>query len=139
MPVYATPEDFASYVEGIEANVFDSVPADEAGVKRLLDRAEILVDIVCGGGPLPPSGRRFDPDDLEAGQVEALRRATCAAADYLRLRGRAANRRRGLRAGGRVRPSPRRGGQSDDAGGAFRARPRSPLRHRPHAARGGDP
>jgi hypothetical protein len=80
-PVYATAEDFRDYVRDVPADTL-AVPHDEA-IERLLERAERDVDRIAAG-PLPPleTGRKFDLDDLTEAQADALKRATCAAAEW---------------------------------------------------------
>lgn len=78
MPTYATATDLAAYCAG---NPEVSAPSGADG-DRLLERAERDVDRAVGPWPLFSSGRKFDPPQLTAPQREALKRATCAAAEY---------------------------------------------------------
>lgn len=79
---YATVEDFEAYVEGWETG-------DPEVLKRLLHRASLDVDRYVGPAwSVEDNGLRFgdpagaNPKKLSSAQVEALTRATCAAAEY---------------------------------------------------------
>lgn len=76
MATYATVEDLEGYVEGWSTD-------DEDATERLLARAEDDVDWLAGVRPiLDATGRKFDPAQLLDWQAAALRRATCAQAEY---------------------------------------------------------
>lgn len=76
---YATEADFAEYVEGW-------VTDDPTALERLLRRASEDVDSVLGAHAIVESGtyagRKIDPTTLTYSDARALRRATCAQAEY---------------------------------------------------------
>lgn len=78
---YVTPEEFAEYVEGWETD-------DEAALQRTLNRASYDVDRFVGfAWTVQANGFRFgdlteNPQGLDVGELTALRRATCAQAEY---------------------------------------------------------
>lgn len=80
-PAYATPEDFERYVEGWKTE-------DKAALERTLHRASKDVDRQVGfGWSTESNGLKFgEPEDnpkkLPDRQLEALRDATCAQAEY---------------------------------------------------------
>lgn len=81
---YATTADLSAYIEDVPAT-YVPLPDEggrEAFLTRFLERAERDIDRIVGPWPLYESGRKFDPEDLTAPQQEALKRATCAAAEY---------------------------------------------------------
>ena len=76
MPTYATRADCLAYTEGL-------VVEDNAAFDRLIERAEDDIDNIAG--PLPVdegTGRKFVPANMSTGSAAALRRATCAQAEY---------------------------------------------------------
>ena len=76
MPVYALGADFPSYVEGWTTT-------DAVALDRLLERAERDVDGLLGDyARQPATGLKLDPAALTTHQASALRRATCAQAEY---------------------------------------------------------
>lgn len=76
MSSYAVAADFASYVEGWQTD-------DSAALSRLLDRAERDIDTLLGDYTRnPATGLKLDPAALTTHQAYALRRATCAQAEY---------------------------------------------------------
>jgi hypothetical protein len=78
---YATVEDFEGYVEGWETT-------DKAALERALHRASRDVDLYVGFSySIESNGLRFgdleeNPKGLDAGDLQALRNATCAQAEY---------------------------------------------------------
>lgn len=73
---YATVQDLEGYVEGWSTD-------DEDAAERLIARAEDDVDWLLGVRPiLDATGRKLDPASLWDWQAAALRRATCAQAEY---------------------------------------------------------
>ena len=78
MAIYATANDLAEYLRESEV----PMPAGDA-VDRLLERAEIAVDLIVGPWPWFANGRKFDPEQLDTVQRVALSRATCAAAEHI--------------------------------------------------------
>lgn len=76
MALYATAADLRSYAR--DSGV--TVPADDADAERVLDRAEIDVDLIAGPWPYLSTGRKFDPPTLPVTAFQALRRGTCAQA-----------------------------------------------------------
>lgn len=80
MAVYAVPEDLRVYTA---RNTAVDVPDDDAAVEVLLDEAQREVDRACGPWPFLSTGLKFDPPLLPVTGREALRRATCAAAEWL--------------------------------------------------------
>jgi len=81
MAVYAAPDDLRAYVGG--RDVDRTLPTDDGGLDALLREAEREVDRYCVGWTILSTGRRFDPATLPVYAREALRRATCAAAQWL--------------------------------------------------------
>lgn len=86
-PRYATVADFEEYVEGWETD-------NAQALERLLERASRDVDSLLTAWPVLTDGSRFgniagdeNPRGLSDHQVRALRRATCAQADYRFRRG----------------------------------------------------
>jgi len=76
MPVYALGADFPSFVEGW-------FTTDAAALDRLLERAERDVDGLLGDYErVPATGLKLAPAALTTHQAYALRRATCAEAEY---------------------------------------------------------
>lgn len=83
MSAYATDTDFEEYVEGWTTD-------DSDALDRLLERASRDVDIYIGPRTVDnDSGLKFgdvagdeNPSDLLDWQLAALRRATCAQAEY---------------------------------------------------------
>ncbi|MGI8511399.1 MAG: hypothetical protein ACR2NH_02095 [Solirubrobacteraceae bacterium] len=74
--VYATVADLQSYIEG-------GTTLDAAALERVLERAERDVDNLLGDYDRDPdTDRKLAPDTLPAHQQRALRRATCAQAEY---------------------------------------------------------
>jgi len=80
MAVYAAASDLASYLAGIDSDL--RPPTGAAAVEALLTAAEQDVDRVCGAYPKLPTGLVFAPALLTLPQQDALRRATCAAAEF---------------------------------------------------------
>lgn len=80
MGVYATADEFKAYAEDILRP--GELPADDAGIERLIARAERDVDNAVGGPPHPDTDRRVDPATISPAQQAALSRATCAAAVF---------------------------------------------------------
>jgi hypothetical protein len=78
-PTYATLADCLAYSEGLTVS-------DNAAFDRLIERAEGDVDQLLVTVPyLTEGGRKYDADGLAALEDfdrEALRRATCAQAEY---------------------------------------------------------
>lgn len=78
---YATADEFAEYVEGWETD-------DEEALLRALNRASLDVDRFVGfAWSVQSNGLRFgdledNPQDLDEGELAALKRATCAQAEY---------------------------------------------------------
>lgn len=109
---YATVEDLAAYV----ADVPEIVVPDGEAAERLLERAERDVDRVYGPWPILSTGLKFDPGSLPVTAREALRRATCAAAEFRLIVGEdeligdteyAPEQLRVLRSAGRIAPKMR--------------------------------
>jgi len=75
--VYATVADVESYIEGWTTT-------DSAALDRLLDRASRDIDNLLGdyGDREPTTDLKLDPSALTVHQAYALRRATCAQAEY---------------------------------------------------------
>lgn len=87
--MYATVEDFADYVEGWSTD-------DDEALERLLTRASRDIDSFAGRRRVQsdtgfkfitafPASGETDPtylDEFETWQVDALKRATCAQAEY---------------------------------------------------------
>jgi len=75
--VYATVADVESFIEGWTTT-------DSAALDRLLDRASRDVDNLLGdyGDRQPATDLKLDPTTLTTHQAYALRRATCAQAEY---------------------------------------------------------
>jgi hypothetical protein len=85
MAVYASQTDLAAWVED---NPYVMLPGEDEAVERLLQAAERAVDRAIGGTTRDgPNGLRVDPDALDEDAREALRRATCAAAEHLEMLG----------------------------------------------------
>lgn len=76
MAVYATSADLTAYLQN------DGLSVPDGAVEALLDQAQEDVDRAVGAFPKLASGLVFDPTLLAAAQQDALRRATCAAAEY---------------------------------------------------------
>ena len=76
-PAYASQADVESYIEGWTTT-------DPAALERVLERAERDIDGLLGdyGDRQPATGRKLDPGALTTHQSYALRRATCAQAEY---------------------------------------------------------
>lgn len=89
-PVFATVADLVAYTEGLTAPT--PAGADEARIKRIIERAEIQVDnlLTWTGEPLaqdatesqPAVYRSLDPADISAADRYFLSRAVCAQAEY---------------------------------------------------------
>jgi hypothetical protein len=80
MPIYATADDLTAYLKRSTA----MPPVDDDDANALLEEAEREVDRYAGvGWPWLSTGRRFDPPSLPVYAREALKRATCAAAEWL--------------------------------------------------------
>lgn len=75
MSTYATVADFKAW------SVMDPMPAD-ADIQKALDRAEIDVDSYLPGPIIEDTGLHVDPATLLTWQVQRLRDATCAQAEY---------------------------------------------------------
>lgn len=88
MASYATPAELRAYLLD---NPAVRAPADDAAAERLLQRAEHDVDRQLGTTTRDPvSGLAFGQAALAAlsvGQLDALMRATCAAAEFRLLAG----------------------------------------------------
>jgi hypothetical protein len=80
-PTYANRTDFEAYVEGW-------VTDNSSALDRLLERAERQIDQYVGPYGIQANGLKFGAPKttnelgLSDGQVEALKRATCAQAEY---------------------------------------------------------
>ncbi|MEJ7786558.1 MAG: hypothetical protein WKF96_17285 [Solirubrobacteraceae bacterium] len=75
-PAYASQADLEGYIEGW-------VTTDPAALERLLERAERDIDTLLGDYDRQPgTDRKLDPAALTTHQAYALRRATCAQAEY---------------------------------------------------------
>lgn len=81
MSAYASVEDFENYVEGWETD-------DQAALERILERASRDVDRFVGAQyRMQDNGYRFgdltvNPQALTQGQIDAVKRSTCAQAEY---------------------------------------------------------
>lgn len=76
MATYATVSDLRAYA--------DLTGGDDADLERVLIRAERDVDRVAGNQGARPDSQllKFAPAGMGARQADALRRATCAQAEY---------------------------------------------------------
>jgi len=79
MPTYASAELLRAYAA--PSGVL--LPADDAELEALLERAERDVDRLLGPYAVDPlTGLKLDPLELAPAQAGAVARATCAAAEY---------------------------------------------------------
>lgn len=80
MAVYALAADLTAYAS---ADVI--LPANTDELEALLEEGERMVDRHVGPWPVLSTGRKFDPATLPVTAREALRRATCAAAEFISM------------------------------------------------------
>jgi hypothetical protein len=80
MAIYATSADLAAYLAATREDL--PAPTDQGALEALLIEAQQDVDVAVGPFPKLASGLALDPSTLTAPQQAALRRATCAAAEF---------------------------------------------------------